>query len=148
MKVILRETIESLGSVGDEVNVKKGYARNYLLPQKKAVLSNPANRVQIEREREKLEIRAAKDKEQAEIFAEKVAGTICTIAAKVSEEDKLYGSVGTRDIQARLQEQGLEVDRKGILLSEPIKTLGSYIIPIQLHPEVRPEITVHVIAEE
>lgn len=148
MKVILRETIESLGTVGDEVTVAKGYARNYLLPQKKAVISTPANRTQIERDRAKLEIRAAKDKEQAEMFAEKVAGTVCTIAAKVSEEDKLYGSVGTRDIQEQLQAQGLEIDRKGILLSDAIKTLGSYTIPIQLHPEVKPEITVNVVAEE
>ena len=148
MKVILREKIKSLGSVGDEVTVAKGYARNYLLPQQKAVISTASNRDVIERERKKLEVIAAKEKEQAEILAQTIAGTVCTIAAKVSEEDRLYGSVGVRDIQEKLNAQGLEIRRRDILLTEPIKTLGSYTIPVQLNPEVRPEITVNVVAEE
>jgi large subunit ribosomal protein L9 len=148
MKVILRETIESLGTVGDEVTVAKGYARNYLIPQNKAVLATSANRKLVEKDREKLELQALKDKNRAEAHAKTVAGVICTITAKVSEEDRLYGSVSTRDVWDQLKAQGVEVDRKMILLSEPIKTLGSYVVPIQLHPEVRPEITVKVIAEE
>jgi len=148
MKVILRETIESLGSVGDEVTVAKGYARNFLLPHNKAVLSTSANREQVERERKKLDLLAAKDKERAEIVAKEIEGTVCTITAKVSEEDKLYGSVGPRDIQEQLQAQGLDIDRKAILLADAIKKLGSYVIPVQIHPEVKPEITVNVVAEE
>ncbi len=148
MKVILREAIESLGTVGDEVAVAKGYARNYLIPQKKAVLATSANRKLIERDRTGLELKAIKDKSKAEAMAEKVQGAVCTIAAKVSEDDRLYGSVTSRDIVDKLQKQGLEVDRRMILLSEPIKTIGSYVVPVQLHPDVRPEITVKVVTEE
>jgi large subunit ribosomal protein L9 len=148
MKVILREAIELLGTVGDEVTVAKGYARNYLIPQKKAVLATPANRKLIERERTGLELKAIKDKSKAAAMAEKVQGAVCTIAAKVSEDDRLYGSVTSRDIVDQLKNQGLKVDRRMILLSEPIKTIGSYVVPVQLHPEVRPEITVKVVTQE
>ena len=148
MKVILREMMESLGTVGDEVDVAKGYARNYLLPQKKAVLATPANRNLIKRERKQLELRAIQDRAKAEVLAEKIQGALCTISAKVSEDDRLYGSVTTRDIAEQLQSQGFEVDRRMVMLSEPIKTLGSYIVPVQLHPGVNPEVTVKVVAEE
>jgi large subunit ribosomal protein L9 len=148
MRLILRETIESLGTVGDEVSVAKGYARNYLIPKKKAVLATPANRKLIERDRNQLEIKVQLDKSQAEASAKTVEGTVCTIAAKVSEDDRLYGSVTTRDIETQLKAQGVEVERKAILLAEPIKSLGSYLVPVELHPEVKPEITVKVVAEE
>ena len=148
MKVILREMMESLGTVGDEVDVAKGYARNYLLPQRKAVLATPANRNLIKRERKQLELRAIQDRAKAEVLAEKIQGALCTISGKVSEDDRLYGSVTTRDIAEQLQSQGFEVDRRMVMLSEPIKTLGSYIVPVQLHPGVNPEITVKVVAEE
>jgi large subunit ribosomal protein L9 len=148
MKVILREMIESLGTVGDEVTVANGYARNYLLPQKKAVLATAANRNVIKRERKQLELQAIKDRGKAELLAEKIQGAVCTIAGKVSEDDRLYGSVTTRDIAEQLESQGFEVHRRMVLLSEPIKTLGSYIVPVQLHPDVSPEVTVKVIAEE
>ena len=148
MKVILKEAVESLGSVGDEVVVAKGYARNYLLPQKKAVPASPTNRKMIEQERKQLELRAMKDRKKAEEMAKQVEGTVCQIVAKVSEEDRLYGSVGVRDIEEKLQELGLDVDKKMILLTEPIKSLGSYNVAIQLYPEVKPEITVEVLPEE
>ncbi|MGD8512457.1 MAG: 50S ribosomal protein L9 [Deltaproteobacteria bacterium] len=148
MKVILREMIESLGTVGDEVTVANGYARNYLLPQKKAVLATPANRNMIKRERKQLEQRAIKDRGKAEVLAQKIQGAVCTISGKVSEDERLYGSVTTRDIAEQLQAQGFEVHRKMVQLSEPIKTLGSYIVPVQLHPDVNPEVTVKVVAEE
>jgi large subunit ribosomal protein L9 len=142
MKVILREMIESL------VTVANGYARNYLLPQKKAVLATPANRNMIKRERKQLEQRAIKDRGKAEVLAQKIQGAVCTISGKVSEDERLYGSVTTRDIAEQLQAQGFEVHRKMVQLSEPIKTLGSYIVPVQLHPDVNPEVTVKVVAEE
>ena len=147
MKVILKEAVESLGGVGDEVVVAKGYARNYLLPQKKAVAANPTNRKLVEQERKQLELKALKDKEKAEEMAKRVEGTVCKIVAKVSEEDRLYGSVSVRDIEEKLQELGFDVDKKMILLTEPIKTLGSYRVPVQLYPEVKPEITVEVVPE-
>jgi large subunit ribosomal protein L9 len=148
MKVILREMMESLGTVGDEVTVANGYARNYLLPQKKAVLATPTNRKLIKRERKQLELKAIKDHGKAKILAKKIQGAVCTISGKVSEDDRLYGSVTTRDIAEQLESQGFEVHRRMVMLSEPIKTLGSYIVPVQLHPEVNPEITVKVVAEE
>ena len=148
MKVILRETIESLGAVGDEVTVADGYARNYLVPQRKAVLATPANRKLVQSEAKQLELKAIKDKGTAAVMAEKIQGAVCTISAKVSEDDRLYGSVTTRDIADQLQAQGIEVDRRMVMLSEPIKTLGSYIVPVELHPEVKPEITVKVVSEE
>jgi len=148
MKVILRELMESLGTVGDEVTVANGYARNYLLPQKKAVLATPANRNLIKRERKQLEVRAIKDRGKAEVLAKKIQGAVCTISGKVSEDERLYGSVTTRDIAEQLQSQGFEVHRRMVMLSEPIKTLGSYIVPVQLHPDINPEVTVKVVAEE
>jgi large subunit ribosomal protein L9 len=148
MKIILRETIEALGTVGDEVTVAKGYARNYLIPQNKAVLATPGNRKLVQKDKKKLEIKALHDKNQAEAQAQSLQGVVCSVAAKVSEEDRLYGSVSARDIWDQLVAQGVDLDKKTILLSEPIKRLGSYLVPVQLHPEVKPEITVKVVAEE
>jgi large subunit ribosomal protein L9 len=148
MKVILKETVESLGSVGDEVAVANGYARNYLFPRNKAVKATPANRTLISNKRKELDLKAIKDKKKAEVVAKTVEGTICTIIAKVSEDDKLYGSVAIRDIEVQLKAQGLEIDKKMILLSEPIKALGSYVVPIRLYADVESEITVKVVSEE
>ncbi|MBW2194523.1 MAG: 50S ribosomal protein L9 [Deltaproteobacteria bacterium] len=148
MKVILKETVESLGSVGDEVAVANGYARNYLFPRNKAVKATPANRTLIANKRKELDLKAIKDKKKAEVVAKTVEGTICTIIAKVSEDDKLYGSVAVRDIEVQLKAQGLEIDKKMILLSEPIKALGSYVVPIRLYADVESEITVKVVSEE
>jgi len=148
MKIILKETVESLGSVGDEVAVASGYARNYLFPRDKAVKATQANRTLIANKRKELELNAIKDKKKAEAISKTVEGTICTIIAKISEDDKLYGSVTVRDIEVQLNAQGLEIDKKMILLSEPIKTLGSYVVPIRLYADVEPEITVKVVSEE
>ena len=148
MKLILTETIESLGTVGDEVDVANGYARNYLIPQKKAIMATPSNRKIFERQRLHLQQRLAKDETMAEVMAEKISGAVCTISGKVSEGDKLYGSVSTRDIAEQLQTQGFDVDKGMVMLSEPIKTLGSYIVPIRLHTNIAPEITVKVVPEQ
>ena len=148
MKVILTETIESLGTVGDEVNVAKGYARNYLIPQNKAILATPNNRKVFERQRAQLEQQVAKEQTKAEVIAEKIRGAVCTVAGKVSEDDRLYGSVSTRDIAEQLKSQGFDVDKGMVMLSEPIKTLGSYIVPIRLYSDITPEITVRVVHEQ
>jgi len=148
MKVILTETIESLGTVGDEVNVAKGYARNYLIPQNKAILATPNNRKVFERQRAQLEQQVAKEQTKAEVIAEKIRGAVCTVAGKVSEDDRLYGSVSTRDIAEQLKSQGFDVDKGMVMLSEPIKTLGSYIVPIRLYTNISPEITVRVVPEQ
>lgn len=147
MKVILKETIDSLGIIGSEVKVAAGYARNYLFPQKKAVLATPQNRRMMEQEKAKFELQIAKERTLAEEMAKKLAGVACKISAKVSEEDRLYGSITVRDIIDALAAQNIVVEKRMVLLKEPIKTLGSYQIPIRVYKEVEPEITVEVVPE-
>lgn len=148
MKVILTEAVASLGTVGDEVNVAKGYARNYLVPKKKAIMATAKNRKLFERQRLGLEKQLAGEQTKAEALSEEMRGAVCTIAGKVSEEDRLYGSVAARDIAEQLKAQGFEVDKSMVMLSEPIKTLGSYIVPIHLHADVTSEISVRVVPEQ
>ena len=147
MKVILKETIDSLGIIGSEVNVAKGYARNYLLPQNKAVLATPENRRMLEQEKAKFELQIAKEKKIAEEMAERLENVECKIAAKVSEEDRLYGSITVRDILKALKDQGVEVEKRMVLLTEPIKTTGTHKVPIRVYKEVEPEITVEIVPE-
>ncbi|MEN8243886.1 MAG: 50S ribosomal protein L9 [Thermodesulfobacteriota bacterium] len=147
MKVILKETIDSLGIIGSEVNVAKGYARNYLLPQNKAVLATPENRRMLEQEKTKFELQIAKEKKIAEEMAARLEGVECKIAAKVSEEDRLYGSINVRDILKALQDQGVEIEKRMVLLTDPIKTIGTHKVPIRVYKEVEPEITVEIVPE-
>lgn len=147
MKVILKETIDSLGIIGSEVSVADGYARNYLLPQNKAVLATPQNYRKMEQERAKFEVQIAKERKLTEEMAAKLEGVACQIAAKVSEEDRLYGSVGIRDIIDALAGQDIVVEKRMIMLKEPLKALGSYKIPIRVYKEVEPEITIEIVPE-
>lgn len=147
MKVILKETIESLGIIGKEVNVSKGYARNYLLPQNKAVLATDQNRKILEKEKAKFELQIAKEKGIAEEMAAKLKGVVCKVYAKVSDEDRLYGSVTLRDIMEALSRQDITVEKKMLILREPIKTLGTYKVPVRVYAGVEPEITVEVLPE-
>ncbi len=148
MKVILKQTIESLGIIGSEVDVKAGYARNYLMPHGKAVPATEANRKQMEQERAKIELLMAKERETAEQMASRVSGVVCRITSKVAEEDRLYGSVTVKDIADALAAQGIEVEKRMILMSEPIKQLGTYKVPIRVYREVEPEITVEVVSAD
>jgi large subunit ribosomal protein L9 len=147
MKVILTQTIDSLGMIGSEADVAKGYARNYLIPQGKAVLATPQNRKKLEQEKTKFDLQIAKEREVAEQMAQRLEGVKCTIAEKVSEEDRLYGSVTARDIINALAKQGIEVEKRMVLLSEPIKSLGSFQVPLRVYKGVEPEITVEVVPE-
>ena len=147
MKVILTQTIESLGIIGSEVEVKPGYARNFLLPQKKAVMATPENRRRLELEKTKFELQIAKERKVAEEMAQKLEGVVCRIAAKVAEEERLYGSVTVRDIIDTLAAQNIGVEKRMVLLTEPIKQLGSFKVPIRVYKGVEPEITVEVVAE-
>jgi large subunit ribosomal protein L9 len=147
MKVILKETIDSLGIIGSEVTVAEGYARNYLLPQKKAVPATPQNRRMLEHKKAKFELQIAKERKVAEEMAQKLEGVVCKIEAKVSEEDRLYGSVSVRDIIDALAGQDISVEKRMVLLTEPIKALGTYKIPIRVYKEVEPEITIDVVPE-
>jgi len=147
MRVILTQTIESLGIIGSEVEVKPGYARNFLLPQKKAVVATPENRRRLELEKAKFELQIAKERKVAEEMAQKLEGVVCRIAAKVAEEERLYGSVTVRDIIDTLAAQNIGVEKRMVLLTEPIKQLGSFKVPIRVYKGVEPEITVEVVAE-
>jgi len=147
MKIILKETIDSLGIIGSEVTVADGYARNYLFPQNKAVLATPQNRRVLEQEKAKFELQITKERKLAEEMAQKLEGVMCKITAKVSEEDRLYGSISIRDIMDALASQDIVVEKRMVLLKEPIKALGTYNVPIRVYKEVEPEISIEVVPE-
>ncbi|KAF0122027.1 MAG: large subunit ribosomal protein L9 [bacterium] len=136
MKVILLEEMPSLGKTGDAVKVAEGYGRNYLIPQKKAIEATSKNIKVWEHQKNLLKDKIGKVKKETEKLAEKIEGLSCTISKQTGEEDKLFGSVTSMDIEESLKGEGVEIDRKKILLDEPIKKLGVYTIPIKLHPEV------------
>ncbi len=148
MRVILTETINSLGIIGSEVEVAAGYARNYLLPQKKAMLATDQNRKLLEQDKAKFDLQIAKEKKIAEEMAERLQGVVCQIAAKVSEEDRLYGSINVRDIVRALDKQDIQVEKRMVLLNDALKTIGTFQVPIRVYKGVEPEITVEIVPEE
>ncbi|NOX20626.1 MAG: 50S ribosomal protein L9 [Nitrospirae bacterium] len=148
MKVILKEDVDRLGSVGDIVNVKPGYARNYLIPRNLAVVANPKNIKEFEHYKRVLRQKAEKIKNAAQALADKLSSKVLTIKAKAGEEDKLFGSVTTIDIEKALTAEGFEIDRKKIILEEPIKRLGEYKVKVKLHKDVVAELTVQVVKDE
>jgi len=147
MEIILREDVQHLGKVGEIVKVKDGYARNYLLPQGLAYPATEANKKKIAYEGERIAKQRASEKSAAETEATRLAGVELTFAVKVGEEDKLYGSVTAGDIQRKLEELGLHVDKRKIDLHEPIRELGEFSVGIKIHPEVRPEVRITVVKE-
>ncbi|OIO32039.1 MAG: 50S ribosomal protein L9 [Candidatus Hydrogenedentes bacterium CG07_land_8_20_14_0_80_42_17] len=148
MKVILQESLDNLGMIGDVVNVKDGYARNYLFPQKKAVIATPDELRRLEFRRDKIDKLKVAELEAARQFAERIKEISVTKSMRVSEEGSLYGSVGISDIAELLKAAGHEIDKKQVLLSEPIKALGSFTVPVRLHPEVTVDIKVSVVEEK
>jgi large subunit ribosomal protein L9 len=147
MEVILREHVDNLGRRGEIVKVADGYARNYLLPRKLALLVTDGNKKQIERERTKFEAKEADEKHAAEAVAERMANVEVIVARKVGETEALYGSVTTADIAAALAGKGFELDRRKLQMPEPIKKLGEFKVPVKLYPDVVATITVKVVAE-
>ena len=147
MKVILKETISSLGIIGSEVVVADGYARNYLLPQGKAVIATPANMKLMEQEKKKVDAQIAKEKSIAEEMAARISEVKCEISAKVAEDTRLYGSVTIQDIMDNLENQDVKIEKRMLLLSKPIKELGEYKVPVRVYKDVEPEITVVVVPE-
>lgn len=148
MKVILKEDIPKLGTMGETVQVAPGYGRNYLIPQGKAVLATSKNFKELEHQRQLILRKAELIRKDAESFAEKFRGLTLTLARKVGEEDKIYGSVSVSDISQALEEAGVEIERKLIKLDEPIKSLGEFQVPVKVHADVTAEITVQVVKEE
>ncbi len=147
MELILRADVQHLGKIGEVVKVKDGYARNYLLPNGLAYPATEANKKRIAYEGERLVKQHAAEKSAAETEATRLADVKLTFEVKVGEEEKLYGSVTAGDIQRKLEELGIKVDKRKIDLPEPIRELGEYKVGIKIHPEVRPEVQVTVVKE-
>lgn len=148
MDVILLERIEKLGQMGDVVTVKPGFARNYLLPRKKALRATEANRAVFDEQRAQLEAENLKHREEAERVAKDMDGMTVVIVRQASDSDQLYGSVTPRDIAAGITEAGVTADRRQIKLDRPIKTVGMHPVRVDLHPEVSVEVTANVARSE
>ena len=144
MDIILLERIEKLGTIGDIVTVKDGYARNFLLPQKKALRANDANKAVFEANRERLEKENAEKRTAAEATGEKVAGAEVVLIRAASNTGQLYGSVNVRDMVAGLTEQGHDVNKKQVIMGAPIKTIGMHDVTVALHPEVHVTVKANV----
>lgn len=144
MELILKKTVESLGEEGDIVKVKAGYARNYLIPKKIAVIADRTNLAILQQEKTTIEARREKQRQEAEALSKKISGTAITIEHRVGEEEKLFGSVTAADIAAKLAESGVAIDKKNILLTEPIKSLGEFVVPVKVGYQMTSEITVQV----
>ena len=147
MEVILRDYVEKLGKRGEIVKVSDGYARNYLLPRKLALPATEGNRKHVERERRIMETREAEEKSQAEAIASRLSTVDITIARRVGETEQLYGSVTATDISDFLKMKGFEIDRRKLILPEPIKTIGEHDVPLKLHREVTAPLKVKVVKE-
>jgi large subunit ribosomal protein L9 len=147
VKVVLRQDVDNLGERGDVVNVAPGYARNYLLPKGIALEATPGNLKSIEMRRKVWDAREAKEVEEAKAFAEKLAGVELSIAKKAGESETLYGSVTTSEIAELLDAKGFEVDRRKIVVDEPIKSLGEFNVHVKLHKQVTGEVKLVVTAE-
>jgi len=146
-QVLLREDIDNLGARGEIVRVKAGYARNYLLPRSLAVEATSSNVKQIESERTALLKREAKERASADAQAGQLGALTLTFERKVGEEGVLYGSVTSMDVAQALKDRGYEIDRRRIVLREPIKRFGNYTVPVRLHREVTVELPVSVLGE-
>ncbi len=148
MEVILREDIDRLGNRGQVVKVADGYARNFLLPKRLAVAATDANRKIVEQERQAHLRREAKQKSEAEDLSKMLTGVTVTIAQKAGENDQLFGSVTSKDVADALAAKNFTIDRRKVLMDEPIKQLGEFKIPVRLHKDVTAEVTVQVDKEE
>lgn len=148
MKVLLKEDVPKLGSVGDEVEVKDGYGRNFLIPTGKALLATPKNVKQFRHQKNIVEHKVKKFKGVAQGIADQLAQLSLSVKKKVGEQGKLFGAVTSQEIAELVSAQGIEIDRRKIQLSEPIKSLGDFKIPIKLHPEITAEFTLTVTGDE
>ncbi|WP_310599842.1 50S ribosomal protein L9 [Desulfobulbus sp.] len=143
----MKETIETLGQEGEVVKVKPGYARNFLIPKQKAVLVTKASLAQLEKEKQAIAARLAEQKKQAEGLAAQLADKVVTLSKRVGEENRLFGSVTNNDIALALQEAGIIVDKKTVILSEPIKTIGEFAVTIKTGYQTTASIQVQVVPE-
>jgi len=147
MQVILREDVSNLGRSGDVVTVRAGYGRNYLIPQGMAVLATERNVRQIEHQKQVIATRNAKLAKDAQAVADKISTVELVIVRQAGESDKLFGSVSTRDIEEALRTRGVQVDRKKIVLADPIKTLGDYTVEVRLGRGITAKVKLHVVSK-
>ena len=147
MKIILKEDFESLGKVGEVVEVKAGFARNFLIPKQVALQATPQNLRVIEQEKARNKIKLSKDKREAEVLAEQLKKVSLTANVQVGEEDKIFGAVTSQNISELLSSKGFEIDKRKIQLEDPLKALGVFEVPIKLHTEVEAKIKVWVVKE-
>ena len=148
MKVILKEEVASLGKRGDTVRVSDGYARNYLIPKGLALEATTKNAKELEHQKKMIAQQAEKERKQAEGMLQQFADVTVAISRKVGEQDKLFGSVTAKDIEAALQEKGFGIDRKQVVIEEPLKSLGEHPVKIKLYPGVFADIKVSIVREE
>lgn len=148
MRIILKENVEALGKAGDILKVADGYARNYLIPKGLALEASTKNVNVLEHEKKRILQKVDKERKKAQTLVEKLAGITCTITRRIGDQDKLFGSVGAKDIEKSLMEQGVEIERKSIVLPEPIKALGEFPVKIKLPGGVAAELKVVVAPEE
>jgi large subunit ribosomal protein L9 len=147
MELILKETISALGREGDIVNVKPGYGRNYLLPKGKAVIANAQNKAIFERNRAAIEARLAEEKKAAEALAKKLAGITIEIEQLAGEDERLFGSVTSADLAEKLAALDITIDKRNILLTDPIKTLGEQSVTIKVGVDITTDILVKVVTQ-
>jgi large subunit ribosomal protein L9 len=147
MRIVLRENVEKVGRRGEVVKVADGFARNFLLPKKLALEATDANLKRIEQERKVREVHEAKEKQEFQALASRLSQLSLTVVRKVGENETLYGSVTNSDVGELLEKEGFSIDKRKILLDDPIKALGIYEVPIKLHPEVTATVKVWVVKE-
>jgi len=147
MKLVLRQDYEPLGKSGTVVNVKPGFARNFLIPKGLAMPATEKNLKRYENEKKQMYWRQEKEKRQSEELAKTLENVSCTITVQVGEEDKMFGSVTSQNIAEALESQGYTIDKRKIVLEEPIKSLGIYSVPIKLHTDVEAKVKVWVVKE-
>jgi large subunit ribosomal protein L9 len=147
MNVILKEEVESLGKAGATLKVADGYARNFLIPRGLAIEASSKNLKALEHEKKIILQKAETRRKKAETLTEKLAGLVCTIPRRIGEQGKLFGSVTAKDIEELLLKEGIEIDRKNIILKEPIRSLGEFPVTIKLHSGITAEVKVLVVDE-
>ncbi len=148
MKVLLKEDVIKLGSCGDEVEVKDGYGRNFLIPTGKAIMATPKNLKQFNHQKSIVQSKSKKLKGEAQTVAEAIAKATLTVTKKVGDQGKLFGAVTSQELVDLMDAKGISLDKRKIQMAEPIKTLGEFKVPVKLHPEVIAEINLSVVAEE
>jgi large subunit ribosomal protein L9 len=148
MRIILTQDVRKLGTIGDIVNVKDGYARNYLLPRNFAVVANESNKAELEHQKRVLERKSAKVLAEFKKLASNIEKVSVTIAKKTGEDEKIFGTVTSAELEAKLKEAGVEVDRRDIVLTEEVKKVGVYNAEVRLHSKITAKLKFWVVADE